>query len=272
MSFLGTVLAISFVLPTKADAQVTRTRADQSAIQPFDQAVLDDLAPTGSLRAAMNLAQPAQAFKDPVTGELGGLAYDLGRELAARLGVPLAPVELVGPPPIFAAFARGDIDVAVFALDPALSEQFDFTGPYLELDDTYLLPAGSTLFTVEDVDQPGIRIAAGVSVPPLQYAELVTVTGAGTNERLVQMLDSGEVDAVASSRPQLIEFREQLPGSRILDGRFGVRHHAMALPKGRPAGAAYLASFVEEAKESGFVQASIERNRTRGVQVAPPSP
>lgn len=244
--------------------------------QAADRAVLDDLAPTGELRVSMNLAQPAGVVKDPESGELRGVTVDLGRELAARLGVPFTPVEYRGFPPIVRDLQGGPLDVGFLGIIEDTAAQVDLTTAYMELDDTYLVGPGSPFHSVTELDQPGVRIVTQGGATDdflrenLREAELVVLLGGGQLEVILDMLSSGEADAYGVSRPQALELVDSLPGSRVLDDRFSVRLRGMALPKGRPAGLAYLTEFLEEMKASGFVQESIDRHGVLGAQVAPP--
>ena len=144
---------------------------------------------------------------------------------------------------------------------------------HLEIEFGYLVPGGSSISTMADVDRPGIRVAVQEKSQPdiflsrtLKNAAVVRAPSlAGT----LEMLKSGSADAIFSIKPSLFEISNQLPGSRVLDGRPGIDPHAMAVPKGRDLGVAYARKFVEDAKSEGLVKAAIERAGIRGAVVAP---
>ena len=229
--------------------------------------VRSDLAPTGVLRAGVNYANSVIATQDPVTGELRGVSVDLVRELARRLDVPLALVGFDFSGKIAAALSAGDIDVGGLAGGAGTGREgaLDFTAGYLQIEATYMVPAGSALTALADVDVEGVRVgvAAGSAFEPhlartLERATLLTGPGTPT---AVGLLRSGEVDVLAGLRHQLIEVERDLPGSRVLEGGFLVVEQMLAVRKGRDAGIRYLREFVDEAKSSGFIAASVARSR-----------
>jgi len=231
-----------------------------------------DLVRTGGVRVGMGLAA-AIATKDPATGELKGVGMDLARALAARLGVNLQPVEYPSPPKTLEGLSTGAWDVAFLGLDPSRLGQVDFSPPYLQVDYTYLVPAGSSVRNVSDADQPGIRIAVtrnsvgDVALTRiLKRAELQRVDTAAAG---LEGLRAGNVDVLASDRPNLLQLSTGLPGSRVLEDRFHSFFLAMAVPKGQAGRHAYVSEFIEEAKSSGLVIRSIERAGLRAMQVAP---
>ncbi len=245
------------------------------AQQPPDPRVAD-LVQAGKIRVALF---PWMYTKDPVTGELRGIErgvvlIEIARALAARLGVELLPVEYPNPPRVLEGLKVGAWDVAFLGIDPARLAQVDFSPPYLQVDSTYLVPAGSSIRSVADADRPWVRIAViRNSVEELalrrilKRAELVY---AETPDPTFDLLRTGHADALASARPALLEYSLKLPGSRVLEDRYVVNLVAMAIPKGQAGRLAYISEFIEEVKASGVVQRAIERAGLRGVQVAPP--
>ncbi len=233
-----------------------------------------DLVRAGGVRVGIGLGTPTSAIKDPVTGEVRGPTLDLGRELAARIGVKFVPVEYPRPGAVMEGVRTNAWDVAFLAIDPGRAAEADFSPPYMQIDLTYLVPAGSSIRNVADADQPGVRIAAPrgditdlVLSRMLKRAELVR---ADTIPATFDLLRSGHADARAAPRPVLLEESAQLPGSRVLEDRFGVIRSAALVPKGHAGRLAYISEFIEEAKASGLVKRAIERAGLRGVQVAPP--
>lgn len=227
---------------------------------------------SGKLRVGVGLSLVG-ATKDSTSGELKGVAIDLARALAERLNVELTLVEYPSPPRVLDGLKSGAWDVGVFAIDPARFGEVDFTPAYLQVDSTFLVPATSKISTIAEADRAGVRIAVPRSSVEeillrqmLKSAELrVEPTSASGLELLV----SGQADALAATRPTLLQFSTRLPGSRVLQDRFGVIEVAMAVPKGHGVLLQYLVSFIEDAKSSGQVSRAIERAGLRGVQVAP---
>jgi polar amino acid transport system substrate-binding protein len=232
------------------------------------------LAPTGTLRVALQLGSPHNVIRDPLSGEMKGVGFDLGKELARRMGVPFEPVMYPSVGALLDAGKTGAWDVAFVGFSPARAKEWDFTALHMEVEFGYLVPTGSSISTMADVDRPGIRVAVQEKSQPdvflsgtLKNAAVVRASSlAGT----LAMLKSGEADAIFSIKPSLFEASNQSPGSRVLDGRPGIDPHAMVMPKGRDAGLSYAREFVEEAKSEGLVKAAIERAGMRGAAVAPP--
>ena len=260
-------LGAALVFPAAAAAQAPPGTAATAAVRAA-------LAPTGALRVALQQANPLNVVQDATSGAMVGVAYDLGRELARRLGVPLEPVLYPAVGPLLDAGKAGAWDVAFVGFSPARAQEWDFTALHMEVEFGYLVPAGSSISTMADVDRSGIRVAVQEKSQPdiflsrtLKSAVVVRAPSlAGT----VEMLKSGTADAIFSIKPSLFQVSTQLPGSRVLDGRPGVDPHAMVMPKGRDAGLAYARQFIENAKSEGLVKAAIERVGMRGAVVASP--
>jgi polar amino acid transport system substrate-binding protein len=236
-------------------------------------AVRTDLAPTGTLRAGINYGNVILATKDPDTGESRGVAIDLTRELAARLVVPFQVVAYGSVAAMVDAAKTNGWDIAFLGIDPAREGDIAFTAAYLEIEATYLVPAGSALRTVADVDREGVRVAAPARANyelflsrSLTRAQLVR---AATADAAFDLLAGGKVDALAGLRQALIGLVDRLPGSRMLDGQFMKVPQAIGVPRGRDAGLGYLRGFVEDAKGSGLVTRAIEKTGARGVSLAP---
>ena len=235
--------------------------------------LLSDLAPTGKLRVGINYGNPILAQRDVGSSELRGIAVDLGRELGKRVGVPVELVGFESAGKMFDAVKAGAWDVAFLAVDPGRAGEISFTAPYIEIEGTYLVPAGSSVRDVADVDRKGVRV--GVSAKSaydlflsrsLQHAELVR---GPTNNAGFELILAGKVDVVAGIRQHLVANAQKLPGSRVLDGRFMAIQQALGTPKGRDVAAKYLHEFIEDVKASGLVAQAIERSGIPGVSVAP---
>jgi polar amino acid transport system substrate-binding protein len=234
-----------------------------------------DLAPGGSIRAALNFANPVLATKGPTQGQPGGIAAELAREIGRRLGVSVEYLPYESAAAMADAARTGGWDIAFLAADPAREDAIAFTAPYLELDATYLVPAGSRFRVLADVDVEGVRIAARPRSAydlflrrSLQHATLVYPEGSQAD---LDVLTSGRADAMAGLTHMLVGSAARAPGLRVLDGRFASMQQAIGVPQGRPAGAAYLREFVEDVKASGVVATLIAASGAPGVSVAPPA-
>jgi polar amino acid transport system substrate-binding protein len=234
-----------------------------------------ELAPTGTLRVALNMSNFLLTAADPVTGEPRGIAADLGRELGQRLGVPVTLLPYPNPGELADAAPTGVWDVGFIGAEPQRAHAIDFTAAYVEIEATYLVPPGSPLQTIAEVDRPGIRIAAPARSAyelylsrTLQHAQLVREQGA---ENAFKRFVTDRLDALAGLRPRLVSDKENLPGSSLLEGRFTAVQQAAGTPQGRPAGAQYLRAFIEDIKATGLVARTIEKHNVRGLTVAPPA-
>jgi polar amino acid transport system substrate-binding protein len=236
--------------------------------------VVAELAPTGAVRAGINLGNFLLVSGKSAAGEPAGVAPDMAREIAQRLGVPVTYVPFARPGELADAAGQGVWDIGLIAAEPARAETIAFSPAYAEIEATYLVPAGSPLKSIEEVDRPGVRIAIAERsaydlwlTRHLQHAELVRAPSLDASfERFV----TDGLDALAGLRPRLLQDLEKLPGARILDGKFTAVQQAVGTAKANQAGAAFLRDFVEVAKASGLVARLIERHRVRGLSVAPP--
>jgi len=242
-----------------------------NAQRPTDARVAD-LVQAGKLRAGLGIVAPHWAVKDQKTGELRGVAVDVARALASRLGIELVPVEYPSPPGVLEGLKAGAWDVGFLAIDPSRTTVVDFSPPYLQIDATYLVKEGSAIRNVADADQPAMRIAVTrksveeiVLSRSLKRAEL---RGVDTIAAGFELLRTGNADVLAAPRPALLQLSSRLLGSRVLEDRFHVAFGAVAVPKGQTERLGYITEFVQEAKASGVVQRAIERAGVRGVQVA----
>jgi polar amino acid transport system substrate-binding protein len=234
-----------------------------------------DLAPTGTLRAGINYGNFILATKNAATGESRGVAIDLTRELAQRLGVPFGLVAYTSVAAMVDAAKTGAWDIAFLGIDPAREGDIGFSAAYLEIEATYLVRGESALRRVAEVDRAGVRVAAPARANyelylsrGLQRAELVRAPNA---DAAFDLLVTGKADALAGLTQALIGLADKLPGARMLDGHFMKVPQAVGVPRGRDGALAYLRGFVEDAKKSGLVARAIERIGARGVSVAPPA-
>lgn len=236
-------------------------------------AALADLAPTGKLRAAINFGNGVLASKDPATGEARGVSIDLSRELAQRLGVPLEIVPYAAAGRVVEAVKTGAWDVGYVAIDPLRGVDMIQSPPYVVIEGSYLVPAGSPIRSNAEVDREGIRIVVGKGSAydlflsrEIKRAMLVR---APTSPEVVNMMMAEKLEVSAGVKQQLEADAKRVPGVRLLAGRFMVINQAMAVPRGRDAGARYVRDFIEEMKASGFVARALARYGVEGAAVAP---
>ena len=231
-------------------------------------------APSGTLRASINLGNPILAGRDAATGEPAGVSIDLARGLAEALGVPLELVVFDAAGKSVEALEQQRADIGFFAIDPKRGEQIAFTPPYVLIEGSYLVPDASPLRANDEVDRPGTRVVVGQGSAydlylsrELKHAEIVR---APTSPAVVEVFLAQRADVAAGVRQQLEADLQRLPGHRLLPGRFMVIQQAMGVGKSRgAAAAAFLADYVERQKASGFVAAALARHGIQGASVAP---
>jgi len=234
---------------------------------------LADLAPSGTLRAAINFGNTVVASKRE-TGEPGGISAELAREVARRLGVPVAFVPYDAAAEVVEGLDANAWDVCFLAIDPKRAEKIAFTPPYVVIEGAYAVPEDSPIRDNAEVDRDGVRVAVGAgSAYDLylsRHLEHATIVRATRGNEVIPMLVAQRLEVAAGVRPMLEAEVRSTPGLRMLPGRFMAIHQAMGTPRGRDAGARWLAELVEEVKASGFVAESLARNRAAGATVAPP--
>jgi polar amino acid transport system substrate-binding protein len=236
-----------------------------------DAGVVEDLAPTGSLRASINLGNPvlAQGTADAP----GGVTVELARELGKRLGVPVELVCFDAARKSFEAMRSGLADVCFLAVEPARAEEVSFTAPYVLIEGVFVVPEESDIVAVGDVDREGVRVGANEGSAydlflsrTLQHATVVRADE-GLDAFLAQGLEAG-----AGIRQPVTEFAGRTPGVRLVDGAFMQIKQAMGTTKSRkPATVEFLRAFVEEMKANGFVADALRRSNRLDATVAPPA-
>jgi polar amino acid transport system substrate-binding protein len=228
------------------------------------------LAPSGKLRVGVNHGNFLLVQKNP-DGSIRGIVADLAAELAKRLGVPVEFVHYPGAGQLADSAASGAWDVGFLGAEPQRAQEIEFTAAYLEIPATYLVPAGSAIRKLEEIDRPGVRIAVAQKSAydlylsrNIRNAELVRAEGIqGSYDLFV----GGKLDALAGLKARLLTDVETLPGARILEGQFTSVQQAVGTPKGH-GGADYLRDFVADIKSSGLVARTIEKHGIRGVSAA----
>ena len=239
-------------------------------------AARSELAPSGSLRVGINLGNFLLVTRDPASGELRGIAVDLARELGRHSGLPAEFITYETAGKMADAVTSGVWDVAFLGADPARESEIAFSAAYLEIETSYLVPAGSGIRSIAEVDREGVRIAVAEYSAydlylsrSLRHARLVR---AGDIDASFALFVAEKLEALAGLKPRLIADAGRLPGSRVLQGRFTAIQQAIGTPRNRHAAADYLRAFVEDLKASGAVAHSIERHGVGGVSVAPGAP
>ena len=234
-----------------------------------------ELAPSGVLRAGINMANALLVTGRTADGDPDGVSPDMARAIAERLGVPLKLVPFDSPGELGDTVGANVWDIGLIGAEPARAEIIAFTAAYVEIEATYLVPAGSPLDSIAAVDAPGVRIAVtdrsayGLWLDRnIRHAELVRTKGL---DSAYETFVAEGLEALAGLRPRLLTDIQKLPGARILDGQFAAVQQAVGTPKANRASAAFLAQFVEEAKASGLIASLIERHSVIGLSVAPPA-
>jgi polar amino acid transport system substrate-binding protein len=238
--------------------------------------VKSELVPSGTLRVGLNhqnflLVTPGSSVTDP-----RGVAPDLARELGRRLGVPLEFLKFDSAGALADGVRTGVWDVAFLGAEPQRANEIAFTAAYLEIPVTFLVPAGSSIRAIGDVDRQGVRIAvAEKSAYDLYLTRNVkqaTLMRAQGIDGSFDLFVNERLDVLSGLKPRLLQDVQKLPGARVLDGQITGVQQAIGTPKARAAGATFLRAFVEGVKASGVVAGAIKRNAVQGVSVAPPAP
>ena len=234
---------------------------------------LSELSVSGTLRVGINLGNILLVTGASATGDPQGVAPDMAAAMAERLGVDVSYVTFATPGEVADAVERDEWDIGLIAAEPKRAEKIAFCDAYVEIEATYLVPEGSPLQSIEDVDQPGVRIAVSDRAAydlyltrTLGHAELYRAKGlAGAFELFV----AEKLDALAGLVPALRENAENLPGSRVLAGRYTSVRQAVGTKPENTALKAFVAQFIAEAKASGLVAELIEKHGVKGkLQVA----
>lgn len=259
----ATRAALALPLPPGASVKA-------QVITPMSDAALAELAPNGRLRAALNYSN--FLLVSSRTPEHTGVAPDLARELARRAN---AGVEFIGydNAGLAADAARQRAwDVAFIGAEPARAGEITFTPAYVEIEATYVVPAGSPIRSIDDVDREGVRIATTARAAytlylqrTLRHATLVEADGL---QGSFDVFIASKLDVLAGLKPRLLDDVRKVPGARLLDGRFTAVQQAMGVRKERTAAAAYLTAFTEEIKSSGLLGTLIERHGAHGLTIA----
>jgi len=239
----------------------------------MDKQVVSELAPTGVLRAGINMGNFLLVTGKTAAGDPQGVAPDMAAEIARRLGVGVAYVKFERPSQLADAAGTNSWDIGLIGAEPQRAEKITFTPAYCEIEATYLVPPGSPIAKIADVDRPGIRIASRRGAAyglwlerNIKQAKLILAESA---EGPLEQFIAEKLEAYGALRPQLLTEANKLPGSRILPGNFMTVQQAIGTAKQNAAGADFLRDFVAEAKRSGLVARLIEKHHVQGLSVAP---
>ena len=238
----------------------------------MSSAIVGQLAPTGVLRAGVNMGNFLLVTGRAPNGDPTGVSPSMAAAIAERLGVPMQPKPYARPNEV--AEAVGDWDIALIGAEPQRAAKISFTAAYCEIEATYLVPAGSPITSLAEVDRPGVRIATSAGAAytlwlerNIKQAQLVLVPGGG--HAAMDRFVADKLDVYAGLRPGLLGDLAKLPGARILDGQYMAVQQAIGCAKGNDAAFAFLKDFVEEAKRSGLVARFIAEHKVQGLSVAP---
>jgi polar amino acid transport system substrate-binding protein len=260
-----------YPLPAGAKAELiplpTQSRASGETVN-FDLAK-SILAPTGKLRVAVYRGSPTSIIPGQTPADTKGVGYDLGRELAQRLGVPFEPVVFPKNADSLAAVKAGAADITFTNATPDRAQDMDFSKPFLRVEQSCLVPAGSAIKRLEDIDVKGVRVGVSVGSTSqkmlgnrFKNAQLVAVPSL---DQAVVMLKSGELEAFATNKAILFELSDRLPGSKVLESAWGYEHFAAGIPKGRKEGLPLLNQFLSEVQQNGEITKAVKRAGLRGV-------
>lgn len=216
------------------------------------------LAPSGHLRVGVYPGSPTSQVSDPTTQQLHGVTYDLGREFAARLNVPVEYLSFKRIADVVDAIKDGKVDFTVTNATAVRAKDVNFSRNLLSVELGYLVPENSPIVRAEQIDGPGIRIGVtkgGTSERVLsERFKNAKITSAESVAGAIDALRHGELDVYATNKAILFQMSQSLPGARVLDDNWGQEHMAIAVPKGREAGQELLDGFVRDVQSSGLLE------------------
>jgi polar amino acid transport system substrate-binding protein len=241
--------------------------------QPSPSAgTIAELAPRGTLRAAINFGNPVLARRDPATGEPGGISTDIARELARRLGARFECVPYEQAADVFEGLKASAWDICFLAIDPLRAAEIAFTDPYVVIEGVYMVPSESAARANEDVDRGSTRVGVitGSAYDLFLSRELkqAAIVRAASMDAVMGLWAARAVDAVAGVKPQLEAEARRVRGVRLLPQRFMAINQAIGTPRNRETGARYLRAFIDDLKATGFVAEAFARNRIGGASLA----
>src|SRR5689334_2326378 len=229
-----------------------------------------EIAPTGKLRVASGVSAAGGAFWSNKTesGGYSGVPVDLGKEMAAELGVPVEYVAYPNSGKITDAASTGAWDVTFLPQDAERETRMSFGPIYEVADATYIVKAGSPIRDFASLDQPGVKVAAVNGTTTMRGAQAqlknAKVTGYQTYDEIFALLKNGEIDAFALSRDQLNEMSRKIPGTKVLDETFKKTVTAVAVPLNHPQSLAFAKKFMANAIGNGTMRKAYDNNGLKG--------
>jgi polar amino acid transport system substrate-binding protein len=238
--------------------------------KPSTDPRIADIVKKGEIRVALYVPQYS---RDPATGELRGWTIDLVAALGERMGVKGVPVEHPTPPQAVESVASGNCDTSILGIEKVRGVAVDYSPGLLEADYTLVVPAGSQVHSVADADRPGVRIAVvrnhASTLTLERMLKHATLVYEDLPNQTFELMRDGKADMMASLHEIVLRYSKKIPGSRVVEGRYGFNTLALAAHKGLTERLSYLTEFVEEAKANGTVQRAIDRSGWHGLHVAP---
>ncbi len=236
-----------------------------------------DVAPTGTLRAAYLATNPAQATKDPQTGEMRGASFDLARELARRIGKPLAFNPIASPPAVIEAVKSGQADIGFVAYEATRLGIVEFSQTYMLVHQSFLVLGDSPIKAIADVDRSGQKIAGtrndSIALCLKRVLKQATLVELENNPAIiVKALINREIDALGANRQRLTTLMRSVPGSRLLPDNFFNVPQNIVVPMGKPEVLAAVSAFIDDVRASGFLRDAVAKGGAIGVEAAPKSP
>ncbi|HEX2198530.1 MAG TPA: transporter substrate-binding domain-containing protein [Burkholderiales bacterium] len=244
-------------------------------MNPISMEARAELAPGGRLRVGINhsnflIVNPGSPFGAPK-----GIAPDLALELGKRAGVPVEFVSFDAAGKLADAVKSAEVDVGFLGNEPQRADVIAFSPAYVELPVTFLVPAGSPIRSLADVDRAGVRIAVSARSAydlylsrNLKHAQLARAEGIPASAKLFV---EQKLEALAGLKPGLMAEAQKLPGARVLEGQVTSVQQSIGAPKSRQAAARFLREFVEDVKRSGLVAQAVQKHGVKGIDVAPPA-
>jgi polar amino acid transport system substrate-binding protein len=232
------------------------------------------LAPTGRLRVGVYPGSPTSMIVNPTSQQTHGVAYDLGKDFARRLNVPVEYVTYQRAADIVDAIKNGNVDFTVTNATPVRANDVSFSPTVISIELGYLVPANSSISRADEIDRPGVRVgvtkgSTSERTLPAKFRNAKVV--AAENVKLaIGMLNRGEIDVYATNKPTLFEMSDSMPNARILDGNWGPEHMAAAIPKGREDGLPFIATLVREVQANGRLEQIEKEAGLRGAVKAEP--
>jgi polar amino acid transport system substrate-binding protein len=243
-----------------------------SPIMP-SAAVKAELAPKGVLRAGTNMSNFLLVTSKAANGDPAGVSPDMSAEIARRLGVPVTYVTFPQPGPLADKVDTDTWDIALIGAEPQRAEKIAFTKAYVEIQSTYLVPPGSLLKTIADVDKPGIRIAVTARTAYGLWLERnikhATLVWCETIDASYDVFAADKLDVLAGLKPRLLSDVKRMAGAKIMDGQFSAVQQALGTSRRNAEAAKFLEAFVAEVKHTGFVASLIAKHHVEGLSVAP---